>query len=87
MLVSSFPSSKNERINIFCACCIFLFKEVKESLLYFYLLDDLLFWAYTVIFLSFVVGERGGTTLNEFSSCLMFCAVQTNVDHGQIMSS
>lgn len=86
MLVSGFPSLKNERISIFCACCIFFFKEVKEFLLYFYLFDDLLFWADTVIFLSSVVGERGGTTLNECFSCLMFCAVQTNVERAQIVS-
>lgn len=59
MLVSSVASLKNERINIFCACCVFLFKEVKVSLVYFYLLNDLLSWANTVIFLSFLVGEGG----------------------------
>lgn len=66
MLVSSVASLKNERIGNFGACCVFLFVEVKESLLYFYPLSDLLFWANTVIFLM-IAGERGGTTLNASS--------------------
>lgn len=58
-LVSSVASFKNERVNVFCASCVFLCKEVRASLLYLYLLNDLLFWANTVILLSFLCGGGG----------------------------
>lgn len=57
MLVFSVASLKNERTFLFHSSCVFLFKEVKDSLLCFNLLNDLLFWANTVIFYHSCLGE------------------------------
>lgn len=57
MLVSSVASLKNKRAFVFLSSCVFLFEEVKDSLLCFNLLNDLLFWANTVIFYHSCLGE------------------------------
>lgn len=80
MQVSSVASLKNDRIGNFCPCWVFLLLQVKESLLYFYPLRDLLFWAKAVVFLM-TAGERGGTTLNA-SSLSMPGALCSTALHG-----
>lgn len=85
VLVSSVSSLKNVRAHT----CVLLCREVKESLVCFNLLNDLLFWANAVIFYHSCLGE-GENHLKWKLAVDAWCWLQyrlPNMECSQIMSS